>query len=559
MYTVMLVDDEPEIIQGLKLKVDWERIGLTVAAEASNGRQAIERLEQGPVDIVVTDMNMPLMSGVEFLEQCRSRFPEILIIVITGYEDFQYARAAIRSHARDYLLKPVARDELALSLEKVKQELDRKRSDRQQQGEQEWRLSRYYEEMKENFIVHLIKDRFTPDRQLAERSRLFHLDTWEDRRISFVTLGLGERGQSLLSLSLSREQDHSAPQRPADQLRLPFELLCREWGQRTQQAAAVFRDAAYPELMHVMIDDQDESVRREASLRLDELIGMTEQLVGIRPLLGQGPPVQGMACWKDGYIGALLDWNLQEKQQLHVSLANQIPAGTASTDRPQSMRDRTQEMNLCLAKGDSEAYDRLLQAELEQAFRISRPYFAKTIFRICIGLEHLAHEHRLASDEHDRLWIRPELVLGLRGTEEAFAFIREIASKLYRQLQKQSAETSDDGSRIRQAQHWIDENYMYDLSLTEIAERFNYHPSYFSELFKSRTGQTFIGYVTEARMKQAMHLLRHTELSLWDIAELTGFSNASYFSSKFKKLHGIAPSEYRQRQSEKNDSALPKK
>lgn len=556
MYNVMLVDDEPEIIQGLKLKVDWEQIGLTITAEALNGLQAIERLEQSPVDIVVTDMNMPLMSGVEFLEQCRSRFPEILIIVITGYEDFQYARAAIRSHARDYLLKPVARDELARSLEKVKQELDQKRSERQQQGEQEWRLSRYYEEMKENFIVHLIKDPFTSDRQLTERSRLFHLDVWEHQRIRFITLGLGERGQTLLSRSPSAEADLSAPHRPADQMRLPFELMCREWGQRTQQAAAVFRDTAYPELMHVLIDDRSESVRHEASLRLDELLHLIEQLVGIRPLLGQGPPVQGIAGWKDGYTGALLDWNLREKQQLHGSLAGMIPA---STEHPQSLRDRTQEMNLYLEKGETEAYDRLLQTELREAFRISRPYFAKTIFRICIGLEHMAHEHRLSLDEHDRLWIRPELVLGLRGTEEAFAFIREIASKLCKQLQTRSADMSDDGSRIRQARQWIDENYMYDLSLTEIAERFNYHPSYFSELFKSRTGQTFIGYVTEARMKQAVHLLCHTGLSLWDIAELTGFSNASYFSAKFKKLHGVAPSEYRQRQSEKNDSALPKK
>ncbi|MEJ8302716.1 response regulator transcription factor [Saccharibacillus sacchari] len=556
MYTVMLVDDEPEIIQGLKLKVDWEQIGLTITAEALNGRQAIERLEQNPVDIVVTDMNMPLMSGVEFLEQCQARFPEILIMVITGYEDFQYARAAIRSHARDYLLKPVARDELARSLEKVKQELDQKRSERQQQGEQAWRLSRFYEEMKENFILRLLKDPFTPDRQLAERSRLFHLDRWEDKRIRFVTLGLGERGQTLLSSSSSTPSDLSAPQRPADQMRLPFELVCREWGQRTEQAAAVFRDTAYPELMHVLIDDENEVVGREVSLKLDELIGLIEQLVGIRPLLGQGPSVQGMVCWKDGYIGALLDWNLREKQQLHGSLSNMLPA---SAEPRQPLRDRTQEMNLYLAKEDFEAYDRLLQAELEQAFRISRPYFAKTIFRICIGLEHMAHEHRLESDGHDQLWIRPEQVLELRSMEEAFAFIRKFASKLCRQLQKRSAESSDDASRIRQARLWIDGNYMYDLSLTEIAERFNYHPSYFSELFKTRTGQTFIGYVTEARMKQATHLLGHTGLSLSDIAELTGFSNASYFSAKFKKLHGIAPSEYRQQQSEKNASVLPKK
>ncbi|MDG0790813.1 AraC family transcriptional regulator [Cohnella ginsengisoli] len=118
-----------------------------------------------------------------------------------------------------------------------------------------------------------------------------------------------------------------------------------------------------------------------------------------------------------------------------------------------------------------------------------------------------------------------------------------IAEKVARQHRHEAEES--DHALIDAVLRLIDENYMTDLNLTDLAERFNYNPSYFSEMFKSKVGKTFIQYVTDARMAQAIRLLEGTELSLWDIAELTGFSNASYFSSKFKRMHGVTPSDYR--------------
>ncbi|MDG0814388.1 helix-turn-helix transcriptional regulator [Cohnella rhizosphaerae] len=134
-----------------------------------------------------------------------------------------------------------------------------------------------------------------------------------------------------------------------------------------------------------------------------------------------------------------------------------------------------------------------------------------------------------------------------------------IAEKVARQHRHEAEE--NDHALIDAVLRFIDENYMTDLNLTDLAERFNYNPSYFSEMFKSKVGKTFIQYVTDARMAHAIRLLEGTQLSLWDIAELTGFSNASYFSSKFKRTYGVTPSDYRQRASAtgKIDSELPKK
>ena len=141
--------------------------------------------------------------------------------------------------------------------------------------------------------------------------------------------------------------------------------------------------------------------------------------------------------------------------------------------------------------------------------------------------------------------------------EKAVRFLNRLALKIVHRLKSESGEA--DSSLIKAAQKFIDENYMYDLNLTMIAEKFNYNPSYFSEMFKSKVGKSFIQYVNEVRMEHAVRLLEETTLSLWDIAELTGFSNASYFSSKFKRMYGMTPSDYRQRASVKFESENPKK
>ncbi|MDF2650337.1 MAG: hypothetical protein K0Q73_6142, partial [Paenibacillus sp.] len=193
MYSVLIVDDEPEIRQGLRLKIDWESLGLSIVGEAGNGAEAVAWLTNHPVDIVITDMNMPMMDGVSFLEACHEHYPSLRLIVITGYEDFHYAKAAIRTQARDYLLKPVTQDELREAMLKVIYELDAQRNERDQQVMMEWRLSQYYKEMKEHFIVHLVKEELAREATIREKAKLFQLDTWEECRVCFLTAGFMER------------------------------------------------------------------------------------------------------------------------------------------------------------------------------------------------------------------------------------------------------------------------------------------------------------------------------------------------------------------------------
>lgn len=533
MYSVLIVDDEPDIRLGMRLKIDWERLGLTFAGEAANGNEAFQLLTDTPVDIVITDMNMPLMDGVTFLESCRERYPGLRTIVITGYEDFKYAHAAVRHQARDYLLKPVARDELEAALRKIAAELDNERRQTEQRASMEWRLSQYYKEMKEHVVVQLVKAEREQPQAMRERARLFELEAWDGLTVRIVTAGLRER------LTGSGHGE-----RTPDKLRLPYELVGREFAEQQEPAPLLFKDPNYPGLLHFIIAGSAEACADFAS-GLSECVA---RLLAVEPAVGIGQPVTGFAHWRAGYMSALLAWNLTDTQ------AERQPEAKAEADG--ALREETYQLpRKLLLRGDIGAFRAMARKELEKAHRVSQAHFVKAIFQLYLGIEAAAHETGVKLNSDEVLWMRPELAVGFRTVEQAEQFLIGMAERIRRDAREESG--------FDAVKQFIDNHYMYELNLTMLAEKFNYHPTYFSELFKAKMGVTFVQYVSDARMAQAVRLLEDTALSLWDIAELTGFANASYFSSKFKKQYGLSPSEYRQKAAqskhEKIDSELPKK
>ncbi|OXM84483.1 response regulator [Paenibacillus rigui] len=534
MKRVLIVDDEPEIRRGLRLKVDWEQLGLVVIGEASNGAEALERLAQEPVDIVITDMNMPVMNGVSLLDSCHADYPSLRLLVITGYEDFQYAKAAIRNQVRDYLLKPVSQEELSEALSRISQEMDEERRLQDQQERVQWRLTQYYKEMKEHFLIHTVKGEL--EKGIRDRAELFELGLWDSRSVSFITTGLRER-------SFTGQE----PRTP-DKLRLPFEMLCREFAATHPMLPQVFRDLNYKGLIHFILPLGNGDSAAEAFIA--ELRHCVERHLSFEPAIGVGQPVTGFAQWKEGYLSSLLAWNLSEHE---VRYAAKEP----SDGKAVLTEERTLQLQRYLARRELDLFGQTVMQELTEAFYVSQTHFVKMIFQLCLLLDSAAQAAGVPFDHGQQLWLRPDFVLGLDSVEKAQLFVTGLGRTLIQMTgdHPDQAETSV----IQAAQQFINENYMYDLNLTMLADKYNYNTSYFSELFKAKVGKTFIQYLTDVRMNRAVSLLNSTSLGLWDIAELTGFSNASYFSSRFKRMYGISPSDFRQKPPEKFISEEPKK
>ncbi|MDE5718221.1 MAG: response regulator, partial [Lachnospiraceae bacterium] len=112
MRRVMLVEDEDLILQGIRCIIDWEELSMTVVSMVHNGKEALEQFRENPVDIIVTDVEMPQMNGLELLEEIRKISPETRCIILSGYEEFAYARAALKLDVEEYILKPINEEQL---------------------------------------------------------------------------------------------------------------------------------------------------------------------------------------------------------------------------------------------------------------------------------------------------------------------------------------------------------------------------------------------------------------------------------------------------------------
>ncbi|MGF9695761.1 response regulator transcription factor [Paenibacillus sp. MABNR03] len=533
MYNVLIADDEIEVREGLKLKVDWDGMGFAISGEAANGVEAVELLKQGPFDLLVTDMNMPVMDGVQLLDICRIHNPSIEIIIITGYEDFQYARAGVRSHAMDYLLKPVTREDLRTALTKIKEEMDKKRKTRDDSEMMQWRLSQYYQQMKTHFLLDLVKGSKLPPSALPERIRLFHLDEWQYSQVCFLTAGL-------------RETSHppASETRVPEDMHLPFQMVCREIAQSYSGSAHVFQDTAHPGIMHFMLlDGVQHQFAERLSAQVNSYLTMEVQM-------GIGLTVAGLDRWKEGYVHSLLAWNLAGRQ------TGQAQTTQVTDHSPLLPEETSRALHRCLIRGELDSFRSMIRKELDDAFRQSPSRLVRCLLQISLLMESAAMDYVRHAHSKQSQWLSPEWVLWLETPEQADRMLMQWARDFV-DLQRPSEIT--EASLIESAKRYIDENYMQEITLTSLAEQFNYHPSYFSEIFKAGAGISFIQYVTETRMKHATRLLKETQLSVWDITELTGFSSPSYFSARFKKMHNMSPSEYRVMQSEKIANEHPKK
>lgn len=173
MYKLILVDDEAEVREGMRRRIDWASYGFVVTGEAENGREALDLLERDMPDVVVTDISMPIMNGLELSAALRERYPTVKIVILTGYDEFEYARQAIRLEVQDYVLKPVTAAGVGEILQKLREKIDAETAlmEDMMTLRTHYRLSRPV--MRDRFLTQLMR-RGGEERALAGKARAGH-------------------------------------------------------------------------------------------------------------------------------------------------------------------------------------------------------------------------------------------------------------------------------------------------------------------------------------------------------------------------------------------------
>ncbi len=521
MYRLLFADDEHIVREGVSSRVGWGENGFELVSVFRNGREILDYLEDNSVDVILSDISMPLMDGLAVCREVSVRYPETILLLLTGYDQFEYAQEALKYHVSELLLKPITAAELEIVLGRVREELDRRGRAKQQEAELHARLKESIPLLKERFVHRLVLGQLTRE-EIVRRTTDLHWNnlngwyqivlihvpsSWDELRRLSLTERTAETLADADELFFNAEENLvlllQGPDRNALQERtslLAPEIL-RSSSRVAVMPVCVAVGEAVPELGK--LGRSYESARR--ALGHTRLLGLP-QVVSARE------------------VGALRLLAVEDFHDLAKTLVETLRRG----DRSSSM----------------EAVDGVF-SQLEQHYlepRAADAYLARIQFLLLDFVEQIAHGPAAEMPEEVGALFYAQHFPSLAEAKEHY---RRTVGKILDYLEKQKQEAVV--SRVGRAEKVIRDRHAEPrLSLQDICDEVFLSVSQFSVLFKESTGTTFVEYLTHIRIESAKELLRTTDLRTYEIADQVGYTDPRYFTYVFKKLTGMTSSEYRE-------------
>lgn len=492
---LLIVDDEPIICQGLKMTIPWQGLNVEVIGEAYDGEEALSIIKENHVDIILTDVSMPVMDGLALAENVSNHFPHIHMIFISGYDEFEYAKRAIRLGVRDYLLKPVDIDELIKLVKTIQLELAKDR-ERQQ--------------------ISLIK-------QLLSSIVLEQeLDFLENTTVNDI-------GGYQFLCSEMKDCANTMEYMSSD------EQLCvkSKWKEKMDEELRTHDILA----VSIFMDENQLLTCCKTALEANDIyVEITDSislLLGIEIRLCYSDVAMDLTEIKKSYQTSLDGIKIAHTKKEHVYNASKI----CLNHREDDLNKIKIEFNQIL-HNDKSSFDKFVNNLFI--------YFEKNSWLledVVSSLREIVVEQltmpikqplRLFEDVNVTFYNSYRLIkeLFIKDIEDYISYQHSVAGGSQRWL-------------IKKALHYIKEHYASDLKASEVANVINVSPNHFSQIIKQETGKHFNDYLHEVRLHQAKILLKETPYRVFEIAEMVGYKDYKYFVHIFKKCTSTTPTKYR--------------
>ncbi|MGP7817417.1 response regulator transcription factor [Niallia sp. 01092] len=524
MKKVLIIDDEVQIRKGLRMKVNWVDLGLEILGEASNGLEALSLLERQSVDIVVTDVKMPVMDGIEFVKHCHQNYPTVKIIVLSGYNEFEYARSAMREGVKHYLLKPVAPNELADALEKVRTELDEEFTQRKEAEKIIKKAAVQKEAEQEQFLLQLVKEDW------IERSLPF--ETIKQLNLEHFQLDKGLFQFISVEIRDSNKNPHKAKE-----LWMPFRMLCREIAKEHKQTYS-FYDPQYRNMIHFVHLMKEDSENSQKSI-VRKITHYVNTYMKLEVVIGVGKAVSHYKNMKNGYRSSLLSWS-----QSDIGLHSQIIDETVHKEMFKFTPDLEKKIINSMESNKRKVFEEQVSTILgkSQTHSILSYFYVsnRLLFLLSSYVDKYGFEKKLIKQF---IWNCQQSIWELNSQNRVKDTLIQLGNAMMDQIHK--TRVSVGVAIVDDVRFYLEEHYGEEISLTMLSEQFHINSAYLSELFKMHIGENFSDYLLHLRMTKAIDLLQDDQLKIIDVAQLVGFSNSGYFSTVFKKYFGQTPADFR--------------
>lgn len=533
-HNILIVDDEQLIRQGLRARIEYLGIDVDEIFEAENGLMALRLQEEHPIDVVITDIRMPDMDGLELIQEMQKKNNQIKFVVLSGYAEFSYAETAIRLGVKAYLLKPVSNDDLKAAFDKAYKEMEQTASVRQevQMKKRMDREKQVYQQEKALNALFSSQEAGAVTREQLCKLCGYDEKMWEGGAESVLYLAILHINKESFEHQRFRPVDHELVRfmirNIFEEIQAPCEKLLVNSLSDTRQMYGIF------------IGDDKKKLRMEVERIYLRMRSVLEKKMGIYLTIG-------------------------------VSRCRSQLEGKETSEARQALKQR-----IIYGKANIYFYEdiRILG---EQEFPVSQLHLLEQyiehneIFKVKNLVQEIFSEElvkKYGSAYLRIMWIR---ILNLllhhyerRGRNAAeiekmlqnynlldrIQSLQEIRQKIIEMVMEcvstESVADANARSKIQMAIGYIQEHFAENLTVNVLAEHYGMSPNYFSSMFKKEMSRSAVNYITELRINQARELLYHSELSVVDISKKVGYEDSQYFFRVFKKYLGMTPLQYRE-------------
>lgn len=527
MYSLLIADDEPIIRRGVSTIIDWKSLGIDQIYQAGDGEEALDIIRNHHVDLLLTDIIMPFMDGLQLTEVLNREYPDIQIVILTGHEDFEYARKSIGLGVKAFILKPIGAETLYAEMQRILKGLKQQKKEKEYLADMRLQIYRSLPILQERLLNALVTSRHGNKKQIAKRGQSLELDlTASGYAVGLVAAdrsSVEDRDYELYSFAVRN---------------ITYDCVGRNH--------LIFEDNHGNIVILFNLDLLGEDPETTAYESLEVIIKAILLTLGMQSSAALGRVAKDVDQLYESYQTA----ELANESRFVLGEGNAYD----SRDLPQSFDsftypfDQIRDLINRVKYFGRDSLGESLQGIrdfIEQNPGLSilniRMIFTEITSEL---MKELSGSQGISQQLLDHCLNFYHDISSFPNVDIAMERMKTLLTETADEIQK--VKNSSSNRLIDQAKQVVADRYSDpELNLSATAEEIGVSTGYLSALFKKEEGINFIKYVTEIRMQKAMGLLKTTDKHTYEVAEEVGFPDSHYFSITFKKSVGLSPSEFR--------------
>jgi two-component system, response regulator YesN len=532
MLNVIIADDEPIIRRSLKGKIDWNTLGFNIVGEASNGLDVLNLAKSNEPDIILTDMKMPLMDGIQLLKALSENGIKSKVIVLSAYSSFNYTHAAVKCGAFDYILKPIDASELIEVLLRVKESIESERTQTFKNANVP-PLQENLPILKENFLNSFVSSGIIDENNLES---------------NLTNLGVSLSHKNYVCIAIMIPELQTIVQNTFlddyDKAFICITNLIQNFSSNMGFSVSTFRNSLYLYNFYVIFGFSSDSLLQIEML--ERLKSDIEKFLISEILIGVGQTCKSFHEINLSFTQALDALNYRDIISNSCIIYSDTLRQNGSIPISLSLEKEKAFLTSLEICNWEEMESNVLQ--LFEYVRSCKTLSFRQVYKLFSELLFLCDRILRKYDGNlEQIFNEDITSIDYIACKGSLPHLENWFSHVITKIMKfiLASKSKNMGKVIDEIKNYIDEHYFEEVSLNDMSKKYYMNKSYLSALFKKCIGQNFVDYITSVRMKKAAEYIKSKKCKIYEVAQLVGYTDERYFARLFKKYIGVNPNEFK--------------